>query len=291
MTEEEKKKAGSPAGEAAGTVAKPAGEAAGTGAEAAQPSARERYRSRYSAAHPDMNLDDEEAFYTQANANLDELENYRNDNRMLGEAFDRTPLLAGLVLAAKEGENPFTYLAENIGPDMDIRELANNPEFAQKMGDALLKFQQNQDEAGKADAATKKEIGENMQQTFAALKEIQDERGMSNEECLELVKKMFGERDENGEPVSDGIFGAASRGIVPKEVWEAILKAENYDNDIAAATDKARASALNEKVQNGLKDFGTGLPPSMGTGGAGRGEKKPKKDDGSIESFRRSLGL
>lgn len=237
-----------------------------------------------------MNLDDEDAFYTQANANLDELENFREDNRMLGDAFNKTPLLAGLILAAKEGENPFTYLAENIGPDMDIRELANNPDFAQKMGDALLKFQQKQDDAAKADAATKKEIGENMQQTFAALKEIQDEKGLSNEECLELVKKMFGERDENGEPVSDGIFGAASRGIVPKEVWEAVLKAENYDTDIAAATDKARAAALNEKVQNPLKQANTGLPQSMGTGGAGRGETK-KKDDGSIESFRRSLGL
>ena len=260
-------------------------------ASAAEPTARERYRSRYSAAHPDMNLDDEDAFYSQANANLDELEKYREDNRQLGEAFDKTPLLAGLVLAAKEGENPFTYLAENVGPDMDIRELANNPDFAQKMGDALLKFQQKQDDATKADEATKKEIGENVQQSFAALKEIQDEKGMSNEDCIALAKKMFGERDENGETISDGIFGAASRGIVPKEVWEAILKAENYDNDIASATEKARATALNEKVQNGLKDFGTGLPPSMPTGGAGRGEKKPKKDDNSIEGFRKSLGV
>ena len=60
-------------------------------------SAREHYRNRYSAAHPDLNLDDEEAFYGQANQNLDELEGFRESNRQLGEAFDRTPLLAGLV--------------------------------------------------------------------------------------------------------------------------------------------------------------------------------------------------
>ena len=121
-------------------------------------SARERYRSRYSAAHPDMNLDDEEAFYTQANANLDELEGFRESNRLLGEAFDKTPLLAGIVLAAKDGENPFTYLAERIGPDMDIRELANNPDFSKKMGEALLAFQAKEtDTKKKADEAKKAE--------------------------------------------------------------------------------------------------------------------------------------
>ena len=122
-----------------------------------QPTARDRYRSRYSAAHPDLNLDDEEAFYGQANANLDELENYRESNRQLGEAFDKTPLLAGLILAAKEGENPFVYLAENIGPDMDIRTLANDPEFGKKMGEALVKFQERQAKDKEAQA----EIGNN----------------------------------------------------------------------------------------------------------------------------------
>ena len=100
-------------------------------------SARDRYRSRYSEAHPDLNLDDDEAFYGQANANLDELENFRESNRQLGEAMDKAPILAGLVLAAKEGQNPFAYLIENLGPDMDIRDLAENPEFAAQMGEAL----------------------------------------------------------------------------------------------------------------------------------------------------------
>ena len=280
VMEEEKKKVNAetpPNGEGT-TPAVPAGEAARTAAT--EPTARDRYRDRYSKAHPDMNLDDEDAFYTQANANLDELEKYREDNRLLGEAFDKAPILAGLVLAAKEGENPFTYLAENIGPDMDIRELVNDPEFGKKMGDALIKNQEAKAAATKADEDTKKEIGANMQESFNALKQVQDEKGLSNEDVVALVKKMFGETGEDGEPISDGIFGAASRGIVPKEVWEAILKAENYDNDIATATEKARATALNEKVTNGLKDFGTGLPPSMGTGGAGRGEKKPKKKGG-----------
>ena len=254
--------------------------------EPQQLSARDRYRSRYSEKHPDLNLDDDEAFYTQANANLDELENFRESDRMLGEAFDKTPLLAGLVLAAKEGENPFTYLAENIGPDMDIRELANNPEFSQKMGEALTKYQ----EGVAKDAQTRKEIGENYAKSMDALKELCAERGMSDEDRLALIKKMYGDYDdldENGNAKDYGIFGNASIGIVPKEIWEAVLKAENYDADIKAASDKAAATALNAKVQNGLKTFGNQVVPNLGSNSGGR--RAPKKDDGSLRSFGENL--
>lgn len=265
-------------------VQEPVIEAAGLDAAQQPPvqSARERYRSRYQQNHPDLNLDDEEAFYGQANANLDELENFRNSNEQLGAAFDRTPLLAGLVLAAKEGENPFVYLAENVGPDMDIRELANNEEFGQKMGDALMKFEENRKKAEETDAASRKEIGENVQKSFAALKELQEEKGLSNEDCVALVKKLLGEVDDEGNPTELGIIGNASKGIIPKEVWESVLKAQNYDADIQAASDKARAAALNERVQNGLRGGGSGLP-SLGSGGAGREE--PKKKKGGFADF------
>lgn len=258
------------------------------GQQEQQLSARDRYRSRYSSAHPDLNLDDDEAFYTQANANLDELEKFRKSDKELGEVFERVPVLAGLLLAAREGQNPFTYLAENIGPDMDIRELANNPEFGKTMGEALAKFQEKQAQGAKAE----KEIGENMAKSFDALKELQGERGMSDEDCIDLVKKLFGEVDENGEVVEPGIIGNASKGIVPKEVWESVLKAQNYDGDLAAAADKARATALNEKVQNNLRDMssGTGLPAAMPTGGSARGERR-KKNDGSLKAFQESLGV
>lgn len=247
---------------------------AGTPAEPPQQSARDRYRSRYSTAHPDLNLDDEEAFYSQANANLDELEDYRETNRQLGEAFNRSPILAGLVLAAKNGENPFVYLVQHLGPDMDIRELANNPDFAQKMGEGLEIFQKNLLESKK----TSEEIGKNATKSLQTLKEIQEERGLSDEATLKMAKDFFGELDEEGNPVGkESFMMLASKGIVTKDMWEALFNARNYDSDIAAASEKARASALNEKVQNGLKKFDTGLPPSMPTGGVGRGNTPQKK--------------
>ena len=251
----------------------------------AQPTAKDRYRGRYSEAHPDLNLDDDEAFYTQANQNLDELENFRKTDKELGEAMERTPQLAGLVLAARNGVNPFVWLAENIGPDMDIRELAENPEFANQMGEALKKFQQAQEKA----QAKKKEIGENMANSFQTLKDYQTEKGLSDEECVKMAKDFFGELDDDGNPVGkESFMYLASNGIVTKGMWEALFNARHYDGDIAAATDKARASALNDKVQNQLSKSGTGLPQSMSTSGGKRGESKPK-NDGSLASFAENL--
>ena len=250
-------------------------------------SARERYRSRYSAAHPDLNLDDEEAFYGQANQNLDELENYRESNRQLGEAFDKTPLLAGLVMAAKNGTNPFAYLAENIGPDADIRELATNPEFATTMGEALLKFQEKEETAKKE----REELGQNAVKSFETLKELQAERGLSDEQCVKMAKDFFGELDEDGNPVGkEGFMQLASKGIVTKGMWEALFNARNYDGDVAAAADKARATALNEKMQNPKRTFGSGVP-NLGGNGGGQMPEKRKKNDGSLAAFQESLGI
>lgn len=254
----------------------------------AQQTARDRYRGRYSEAHPDLNLDDDEAFYTQANQNLDELESFRQTNKELGEAMDRTPELAGMILAARQGTNPFVWLAENIGPDMDIRQLADNPEFANQMGEALKKFQQAQDKA----QAKKKEIGKNVANSFQTLKDYQTEKGLSDEECVKMAKDFFGELDDEGKPIGkDSFMYLASNGIVTKGMWEALFNARHYENDIAAASDKARASALNDKVQNRLSKSGTGLPQSMSTGGGGRTSDKGKKGKSGLAAFQEKLGL
>lgn len=245
-------------------------------------SAKERYRGRYAEAHPDMNLDDEEAFYGQANANLDELENYRESNRQLGEAFDKTPLLAGLVYAAKEGKNPFAFLVENIGPDMDIRELANNPEFAETMGKALTTFQENQQKAKDKE----KKIGENCVKSLQVLKELQQERGLSDEECVKMCNDFFGEFDENGNPIGkDSFMANASMGIVTKGMWESLVNGRHYDADIADAKEKASASALNGRIQNGLRNFGE-EPGVPSLSGASHGTvNKPKEKKGGFRDW------
>lgn len=239
-----------------------------------QPTAKERYRQRYSESNPDLDLDNEEEFYAQANNNLDDLENYRQANKELGEAFDKTPALGGMVLAARNGQNPFAWLAENIGPDMDIRELAKNPEFATTMGNALTKFMENQEKAKKK----REELGNNAIKSLQTLKELQAEMGLSDEQCVKMANDFFGEFDEEGNPIGkESFWYKASNGIVTKGMWESLVKGRNYDDDIKSATDKASASALNTRIQNGLKQFGEPGVPSLSNGGKGGSERKPQK--------------
>lgn len=265
----------------------PVGQSAGNaaGAAAAEPTQRERYRSRRQEAYPDLSEDDEEGWYGRANADLDELEGYRQTNKELADVFDKTPTLAGMLLAAKEGENPFVYLAEQAGPDLDIRELINDPEFGAKMSQALVKFQEGQVKGKQA----QEEIRSNYQQSFAALKEVQQERGMSDEDCMALVEKMFGKTDDE---TDGGIIGNACKGIVPKEIWEAVLKAEHYDDDIASAREQAGAQARNERIQNPLRSFNDeGMPPTLNSGGAGAGEPKPSKKQSFFDPWEKEEGI
>ena len=61
-----------------------------------------------------------------------------------------------------------------------------------------------------------------------------------------------------------------------------MLKAQNYDADIAEASKKAAATALNDKVQNGLRNFGSGVPT---LGSSRSGQPKEKKKGGTFAEF------
>ena len=254
-------------------MAKKETQAAQPGAQQQPPKAsqRDRYRSRRKESYPDLNEEDEEAWYGQANADLDELDGYRESNRVLAETFDRNPTLASMLLAAKEGENPFVYLVEAAGPDLDIRELINDPEFGKKMSDAAKKYQ---DQVVQNDA-TKKQFKQNIEASVNAVKEVAAAHGLDDEQAKELMSHFFGEIVEN-----------AAQGIVSKETWEAVLKARNYDSDIASARDQAAARANNERMQNPLKSFDdTGMPASLGSGGASATPQQPKKKKGGFASW------
>lgn len=226
-----------------------------------QPTARERYRERYKTAYPDMDIDDEESFFGKANENLDELDEYRESNKALSEAMSKSSALASMLIAAKDGENPFVWLAENVG--MDLRELANDPEFGKKMTSAVEAWQKKQND-GKA---AQQEMEANFKKSVDALGELCNEKGIGQDEAQEIYTKFF-----------ETIVEPATRGDVTKETWELMRKGMKYDSDIEDATRKASAKALNEKIENRLrKQDGGNIPPSLsGSGdGKGGGRKKP----------------
>lgn len=283
MTEEEKKQqeqavsvaeanaqrseANAPA--TAGTPETPAAPQPDTNTPAApQPGAKAKYMDTYRAAYPDMDMDDEEAVYGQANSNYEELMNHRATQKQLADSLEKHPELNDMVVMASRGQNPWVWVAENLG--MDMRDMANDPEFVDSITEALAKF--HQAEADKAEAAAKSaqddedykaQVTEAMSQSMQTLGEIQKEKGLSDEECEQIFTDFFKQIDE------------AKEGRVSKDLWQAYINSRNYDGDMEKARNEAAAKALNEKFQNRVKTPDNDVPPSMpqGSGRSGGGRK------------------
>ena len=96
--------------------------------EVTNQSHKDRYRNRYREMHPDLDPENEEAFYETANGNLDELESYRKHNNDLIGTFSKNKAFASMLMAAKNGEDPYEWMAANLGAD--ISELLADPEYA-----------------------------------------------------------------------------------------------------------------------------------------------------------------
>ena len=86
--------------------------------EVTNPSHKDRYRNRYREMHPDLDPENEEAFYETANGNLDELESYRKHNNDLIGTFSKNKAFASMLMAAKNGEDPYEWMAANLGADI-----------------------------------------------------------------------------------------------------------------------------------------------------------------------------
>ena len=103
------------------------------------PSHKERYHNRYREMYPELDLENEEVFYESANSNLDELENYRKHNNDLIGTFSKNKAFASMLMAAKNGEDPYEWMAANLG--RDISELLSDPEYAKKILDLVSDYE------------------------------------------------------------------------------------------------------------------------------------------------------
>ena len=210
-------------------------------------SAKDKYMGRYKTLHPDLNTDDEESFYGAANGNLDELENYRKHNSELISVFDKNKGFAAMLLAMKENPDmdPIQWISENLGAD--VNELLENEEYRNKISDALKKYHEAQAGA----ETSKKEMESNVQASIKALVDFQTQKGLSNEECLNIWEKVEA-------IVSDGISGKIS-----PETFTMIMNAGNYEKDMANARNEGEVAGKNAKIAEQLKNKPENIPPTL----------------------------
>ena len=217
--------------------------------QAAQLSHRARYRSRYAEMYPDLDMENEDAFYESANANLDELESYRKHNNDLIGAFNNNKAFASMLMAAKNGEDPYEWMAANLGAD--ISELLSDPEYAKKISEAARKFNESQANG----EASRKEYETNVQNTLAELQKIQQETGWDNEKCYNLASKVY------------DIIDQGMKGLITAETFKMVMDGMNYKDDVSNARSEGEVAGRNAKIAEQLKkeQKPEGMPPSIGT--------------------------
>lgn len=194
-------------------------------------------------------MDNEDEFYGSANANLDELENFRKHNRELVSVFSNNKAFASMLMAAKNGKDPYEWMAENLGAD--IAELSSNPEYAKKISEAAKRYSDGQSKM----EATKAEYESNVKKTLDCLKKLQKETGWDNDKCFGLASKVYDIIDEG------------TKGLITEETFRMVMNGMNYDSDVKSARSEGEVAGRNAKIKEQLKrERGVeGMPPTLST--------------------------
>ena len=204
---------------------------------AVAPSRRDAFRERVSKRFPDLNMDDEDAYYEQMGKTMDEYEGYERNTQRLREAMEKSPEMVRMLNAARDQENfdPLAYLFENASGD--ILALAQDPDGAKKFGE--LRAEQLKRQAESEDI--KKSLTENMPNSVSAVTAKAKELGISEEQAQEIVGQMF--------QVMDDLV----HGKIDPEVFAMMAKGRNYDTAVEQARDEGKVEGLNQKVNDKLR--------------------------------------
>lgn len=210
---------------------------------------RDRYTQRYKERYPDMNVEDDEMLYSQAMTDLDELDNYKKHSEALLGAFNNNRAFASMIMAAKDGEDPWLWAAENLGAD--ISEMLNDPEYLKKVAEAAKKFNEGQLKGEES----RKDFEANIAASLETLKKIGAEKKMDDDQCLELFSYIY-----------DKILGEGLKGTISEETFRMVLDGRNYAADVENARREGEVSGRNAKIAEQLrKESGDGsMPPSLG---------------------------
>jgi hypothetical protein len=241
-------------------------DAAAQGAAAAPPpelSNKEKYMQRYRDAYPDDDENDEDAHYQRALGNLDELDGYRKNNEALIGAMSKNKALAAMLSAAKDGEDPWLWMVKNLGAD--ISEMTSDPEYAKKLSEAAQAYIKSKDEGKKLS----EDVANNMKQSLQALKEAQEEMGISDEEAQQLASDVL--------DFANNVYN----GIISVDDFKRFRDGGRYADDVKTAREEGNIAGRNARISEDLRKGKNpeGIPPTLpqGSNAAPKQEEKKRK--------------
>lgn len=198
---------------------------------------REAFRKRMAEREPNLNLDDEDAYYGYMDDMVTEYDDFRKSSESMRQNMANSPALTEMLMAARgqEGFDPVLWMIENRGLDLDA--LRDDEKYAEKVTEArnawLAKKAKDEEtfEAAKA----------NMPRSIEAIKAKQAEMGLSDEQANEIVGDIY----QMGSDLT--------MGIIPVNIFEMLAKGKTYDKDVEEAREVGVAQGLETKVADKLR--------------------------------------
>lgn len=232
-------------------------------------SKKEMFGERMRAKYPDMNMDDEEAFYSRINDDYDDYENqlgeYKKRDKELSDMFMSDPRSAQFLMAWKSGEDPIVQYVRNFGKDMVAT--MDDPAMAEQIAVANKEFLDRMAESDRLEA----EYKANLETSLKNLSDMQAEMNLSDKQIDDAMDKL-------AEISKDFLQGKFSR-----ETVDIMMKAMNYDTAVAQASDEGEVRGRNAKIEEKLRKAkkGDGVASLDGKNAVA----KPKKSSGVLDQY------
>ena len=228
--------------------------AAAPAEETPAPSKRDSFRGRVSERYPDLNMDDEDAYYDQMGSMMDEHEGYERNSKKLRDTMEKSPAMAEMLLAARDQDDfdPVVWMVEQKGLDLDA--VRDDPDYADKLAEAHNTYIEKRAKSDEIE----KEMSENLPNSFEAINAKADELGLDQSKVEEIIGQMY-------QIMDDLIIGK-----IDVNLFTTLAKGGNYDTDVQTARDEGMAQGLNQKVDDRLRQLdnsqerigGTQTPPA-----------------------------
>lgn len=238
---------------------------------------KQKFRDNFAASYPDIDMNDEEAYFGALNdrndqydkdkARLDELEGAQVK---FGEALDADPRLAELFLEmTKPGGKPLEYLISNYAEAFaDLVNDPDNDEYRKALADKIAE----NTEASKSRDAAEAEAEQNIGPTLDALNKVATEENLSDEQ----VSKAF----ELALTFAQGM----EKGQIDEEMWRTLIKGVGYDAAVEQAHNEGEAAGRNQRIREKLRSERPSALNLQGGGGQSSLGNRPSNRASSMAS-------
>lgn len=208
-------------------------------AEEIKKSKREAFRNRIAEREPNLNMEDEDAYYGYMDNMMNEYDSYRESSEIMRKNLDQSPALTDMLTAARGNKDfdPVIWMVEYQGLDIDA--LRDDPEYMGKLTEARNKWLAQRAKKDETD----KQIEANIPKSVEAIQAKRDELGLTDEQVSSILSEIF------------KMGGDLELGIIPIHIFELMAKGMTRDADVETAREEGIAEGLNTKVTDKLRSM------------------------------------